>query len=219
MSDSRDVVTPLASPTSGTDFVPFATGGGANIESMPAYLADPQLQTGNLPGLARANFNNRTLRQGAFVAAGVSTFIYQTLSIYVPDDGNMANWVANFKAALQAFITPGGTLPGGPYLPLSGGTMAGNINFQAGSTVVLANNTYLRALDVGGTAHGLERMGTDGNHYINDGTSPLVIFGTTPTIGSGLYWSARDTGGTNHGLLGIMSDNNTYLSAFGNLNI
>jgi len=211
-------IQPLA-PTPGTDFVPFAVGAGANVEAMATYQSDPLRQTGNLPGLAISNFNNRALRQACFGMAGVSTFIWEVLQIYVPDDGDLANWVANFRAALQAFITPGGTLPGGPYLPLSGGTMVGNINFQSGATIVLANNTYLRALDVGGTAHGMLRLGTDGNHYIGDGSAPLIIFGSTPTVGSGIYWSARDTGGTTHGLLGIQPDNNTYLQAFNSLNI
>ena len=144
MTDSIDTTAlgqGLLAVTPGIDFVTFATGGGANIEDMPSYLADPQRGTGNLPGLARSNFNNRAIRQGTFVASGVSTFIWQVLSIYVPDDGNLDNWVANFKAALQSYITPGGTLPDGPYLPIAGGTMQGNINFQAGSTVVLPNNT------------------------------------------------------------------------------
>jgi hypothetical protein len=204
-------------PTPGTDFVVFACGGGANVEDMASYNADPQLQTGNLPGLARSNFNNRALRQGCFVAAGVSTFVWEVLSIYVPDDGDLDNWVANFKAALQAYITPGGTLPGGPYLPLAGGIMSGNINFQTGATIVLANNTYLRALDSGGTAHGLMRLGTDGNQYIGDGSAPYIVFGATPVVTSGIYWSARDTGGTTHQILGIPADNQTHLQAFNSL--
>ena len=97
---------------------------------MPSYLADPQRRTGNLPGLARSNFNNRAIRQGTFVASGVSTFIWQVLSIYVPDDGNLDNWVANFKAALQSYITPVGTLPDGAYLPIAGGPCRATSTFR-----------------------------------------------------------------------------------------
>jgi hypothetical protein len=210
MSDPRP--TQVSAP--GTDFLVYATGAGANVESMPAYQSDAQRDTGNLPGIARSSFNNRVQRQGAFVATAISTFVWEVLSIYVPDDGDLDNYVANFKAALRAYITPEGALPGGPYLPTAGGTMLGNIDFNPGATIVLPNNTWLRAKDTGGTSHGMLRIGTDNNHYIGDGSSPYIIFGSTPMVGSGIFWSARDSGGTAHGLLGIQADNNTYLTAF-----
>jgi cytoskeletal protein CcmA (bactofilin family) len=215
MSDPRPIQ--VASP--GTDFIVFATGAGANVEDMPSYQSDPQRQTGNLPGIARSSFNNRVQRQGAFVGAAISTFVWEVLSIYVPDDGDLDNYVANFKAALRQYITPEGALPGGPYLPIAGGTMQGNIDFNSGATIVLAYNTWLRARDSGGTSHGLVKLGngTDNNHYIGDGSAPFIIFGSTPVVGSGIFWGARDTGGTAHGLLGIYTDNNTYLNAFNNL--
>jgi Chaperone of endosialidase len=213
MSDPRPVQ--ISNP--GTDFIVFATGAGANVEDMPSYTADPQRQTGNLPGIARSSFNNRVQRQGAFVATAISTFVWEVLSIYVPDDGDLDNYVANFKAALRAYITPEGALPGGPYLPIAGGTMLGNIDFNSGATIVLANNTWLRAKDAGGTSHGMLRLGLDNNHYIGDGSAPFVVFGSTPIIGSGMFWSARDTGGTAHGLLGIQADNNTVINAFNSL--
>src|SRR3954467_1792850 len=87
---------PSVSPTAGspgTDFVAFAVGAGANVASQASYLADPQTQTGNLPGMARSNFVNKTLRQGAFVASGVSTFITEELQEYVSDDGDVPKWV------------------------------------------------------------------------------------------------------------------------------
>jgi hypothetical protein len=84
----------------GTDFVPFATGSGANIVSQAAYVADPLTGTGNQPGIARSNVNNKALRQGTFVAAGVSQFITEQLDQYVFDDANLENWVTLFREAL-----------------------------------------------------------------------------------------------------------------------
>jgi hypothetical protein len=84
----------------GTDFLPFATGPGANIVSQASYAADPLTGAGNQPGIARSNVNNKALRQGTFVAAGVSQFITEQLNEYVFDDANLASWVDKFRRAL-----------------------------------------------------------------------------------------------------------------------
>jgi hypothetical protein len=84
----------------GTDFLPFATGPGANVVSQASYVADPLTGAGNQPGIARSNVNNKALRQGTFVAAGVSQFITEQLDEYVFDDANLASWVDKFRRAL-----------------------------------------------------------------------------------------------------------------------
>jgi hypothetical protein len=84
----------------GTDFLPFATGPGANVVSQASYVADPLTGAGNQPGIARSNVNNKALRQGTFVAAGVCQFITEQLDQYVFDDANLENWVTLFREAL-----------------------------------------------------------------------------------------------------------------------
>lgn len=88
----------------GTDFKPFATGGGANVESQPAYEADPLLATGNQPGIARSNFVNKALRQGTFPTAAISTFMTEELNELVIDDGNLANYEDQFKRAIKHYV-------------------------------------------------------------------------------------------------------------------
>jgi molybdopterin-binding protein len=88
----------------GTDFKPFATGGGANVESQPAYESDPLLGTGNQPGIARSNFVNKALRQGTFPTAAISKFMTDELNELVIDDGNLANYEDQFKRAIKHWV-------------------------------------------------------------------------------------------------------------------
>jgi hypothetical protein len=208
----RDEVTPLG--TVGTDFLMYAVGGGANIESQADYNADPQRPTGALPGLARSNFHNKAMRQGTFVAHSLCLWISQQLQQYIPDDGNDIAWIGEFSSALSAYmlalIPPGPNL--GAYLPLAGGTMVGNIQFQSGISTVLANNTWYYARDTGGTARGLIIKSSDNNVYINDGSSPYVVINGSPVVANNVSWSGRDTGGTARPVVGLLSDNSVHVA-------
>jgi len=205
-------VNPLAGP--GTDFKAVAIGAGANIEPLTGYFTDPLLQTGNLPGLAISAFNNRALRQGTFVASSLCQWISNQSNIYVPDDGSQINWITEFQNALSAFVLA--LIPQGPnlglYLPLAGGTMVGNIQFQAGISTVLANNTWYFAKDTGGQARGLIIKSSDNNVYINDGTAQYVIINGTPTVANNVYWSGRDAStGAIRPIVGFLSDNQVHI--------
>jgi hypothetical protein len=84
------------------DFVPFATGGGANVESQATYLADPALPLGNQPGTASSALNNKALRQGTFVASSLAQFIAQQTNTNTNDNGVSAQFLAQLQAAVQA---------------------------------------------------------------------------------------------------------------------
>jgi hypothetical protein len=209
----EDVVTPFTG-TVGTDFLMFGVGGGANIEAQTDYLNDPQRSTGNLPGLARSNFNNKAIRQGTFVAHSLSLWVSQQIQTYVPDDGNDIAWIGEWTQAISSFILA--LLPPGPnmgaYLPLSGGNMFGNITFNPGVSTILANNTWYFGRDTAGIARGLMIKGGDNNIYINDGTCPYVIFNGSPIINNNIWYGARSTTGSLHGVIGLLSDNNTHIN-------
>jgi hypothetical protein len=212
------VVLPFDFPTTftpaGTDFKPVALGVGANLEPLPTYFTDPLLQTGNLPGVAISAFNNRALRQGTFVASSLCLWISDQTQVYVPDDGNQINWMGLYNQALADFILS--VLPPGPnlgaYLPLAGGTMVGNIQFQTGVSTILANNTWYFGRDTGGQARGLIVKGSDNNIYINDGSSTYVFFHGSPSVDNGVSWGGKDTSGTEHAIIGLLSDNNTHIA-------
>ena len=204
-------VNPLAGP--GTDFKAVALGGGANLEALPTYFADPLLQTGNLPGLALSAFNNRALRQGTFVVSSLCQWMSGQINQYIPDDGSQIGWISEWQSALGSFVTalipPAPNL--GAYLPLAGGTMVGHIRFQSGVSVILANNTWYYALDTGGTSRGLILKGSDNNVYVNDGSAGYVFIQGEPTANNNFFWCGRDTAGAVRGVVGLLSDNQIHL--------
>lgn len=87
------------------NFYEFATSSAAYVESLADYLADVERTAGQQSGIARAELNNRALRQGSAMAAAIGSFMvargYDAL-----DDGNTAARAANFAAAVAALIQP-----------------------------------------------------------------------------------------------------------------
>lgn len=73
------------------DFLPFATGGGANVETQAAYAADPNRTSGFQTGVAPSAPFNKVWRQAAFMAAVVANVIFTTLGVDVLDDGDLAD--------------------------------------------------------------------------------------------------------------------------------
>ena len=57
------------------EILPFAQGGGANVQSQIDYAAEPLRSSGNVAGIARSNVNNKALRQASVIAAGVAQFM------------------------------------------------------------------------------------------------------------------------------------------------
>jgi hypothetical protein len=82
------------------DYVPFATGGGANVYLPATYQALTVVATGVEPGLADPQLANTTWRLASMISAAVANFISNALNIAVLDDGNLANLVSNFTAAI-----------------------------------------------------------------------------------------------------------------------
>lgn len=88
------------------DFVPFATGVSANVESQSDYLADPQTAIGQQPGVAKSAQNNKALRQATSIAAALAQYMANQTGNDVLDDGNQAELLATL-----ALTFPGNTLP------------------------------------------------------------------------------------------------------------
>lgn len=82
------------------DFIPFATGGGANVVSQGTYVGAAWVGSGFAAGIAPSNQLNKVWRQSSFVAAAVATYISNQLSIDVLDDGVLATFVANLALAI-----------------------------------------------------------------------------------------------------------------------
>lgn len=89
-----------------SDFLPFATGGGANVVSQAAYAALPAVSTGYQSGVAQSAQLNKTWRQSSIMAAVLAQFIVQQTGQNATDDGTTAALLANLTAAIGA-STPG----------------------------------------------------------------------------------------------------------------
>lgn len=127
------------------DFIPFATGIGANVESQASYLTDPQTAAGQQPGIARSAFNNKVLRQAAFIASCVAQTISNITGEDVLDNGVTADCIATMT---QAWANPSGAI-----------TMFGGTSVPTGFLLcdgsAVSRSTYANLFSVIGTANGI----------------------------------------------------------------
>lgn len=85
------------------DFLPFATGVGANVITQAAYaaLSATVVANGFSSGLAQSDQLNKVWRQSSFVAAAIAQYIQNQTADAVLDDGNLTEFVTNLTAAIQ----------------------------------------------------------------------------------------------------------------------
>lgn len=89
-----------------TEFLPFATGGSANVEDQATWAADAAVTNGFSSGIASSAKFNKALRQGTFFAAAISQWIADHLSTTVHDDGSVPTLEGQFESALASFVSP-----------------------------------------------------------------------------------------------------------------
>ena len=94
----------MTDPLIGTglnQYVPFATGVGANVETPTNWIADLVRQQGFQNGIANPTQANTVLRQASFIAAMIAQFSADFSSEAMVDDGNLANAEQVFVDALR----------------------------------------------------------------------------------------------------------------------
>ncbi|WP_330728208.1 hypothetical protein [Burkholderia multivorans] len=84
------------------DFLPFATGPGANVVDQATYAALGALTTGFLSGTAQSVQVNKVWRQSSIMAAVIAQFIVAQTGQAAVDDGTTATLLANFTKAVNA---------------------------------------------------------------------------------------------------------------------
>ena len=84
------------------EILPFAQGGGANVQSQIDYAAEPLRSSGNVAGIARSNVNNKALRQASVLAAGLAQFMADNQSNNIVDTASIANLAAWLGDAVRA---------------------------------------------------------------------------------------------------------------------
>jgi hypothetical protein len=82
------------------DFLPFSTGAGANVVTQSNYANDPVTAAGFSSGIAPSAKFNKVWRQSSFVSSALAQLVCDQLGIDILDDGNMAEFKANLRAAL-----------------------------------------------------------------------------------------------------------------------
>jgi hypothetical protein len=144
-----------------SEFLPFATGSGANVITQAVWAADvlSQGQTrtnGFLGGKdALSQEANKAWRQSTFVAAAIAQYIRDAVGVDVLDNGDLAGFVANFisaihKSAGRQKVTSG---PLNYYVANSGSNSNdGLTTTTAFQTLQYAWNWIQGALDLDGNA-------------------------------------------------------------------
>ncbi len=91
------------------DYVPFATGDGANVYEPSVYQALSVVSTGVEPGIADPQLYNTTARLASMTSAALANYISETLGIDVLDDGNLSNLITELSEAvsLGSRVSPG----------------------------------------------------------------------------------------------------------------
>lgn len=84
------------------DFLPFATGGGANVLSQAAYAALAAVTNGFGAGVASSAAFNKAWRQSSIMSAVIAQLIVDQTAQPVIDDGTIATIETNFAAAIKA---------------------------------------------------------------------------------------------------------------------
>lgn len=84
------------------DFLPFATGAGANVLAQSDYAALPAVASGYQSGVAKSQQLNKTWRQSSIMAAVLAQFIADQSGQNSVDDGTTATLLSNLKASIKA---------------------------------------------------------------------------------------------------------------------
>lgn len=159
------------------DFLPFATGVGANVESQAAYLSDANRPLGNQPGIASAEFCNKAWRQSSFVTSQLAQMISNITGADVADNGvaaqfqgQLAGLLQRFDPKITSYLSSSGTHNITFYFFIAAG------NASSGATYTNGSGTYT----VGTTISGGVVLKTTGNAF------PAALTGTlTKTGGAG----------------------------------
>lgn len=177
------------------DFLPFATGGAANVLTQAQWAALSALLNGFQSGIADSKSINKAFRQSSIMAAVLAQFIADQTGANSVDDGTTSTLLANLKKSMPGRILGVQTFTSsGTYAP---GTYGG----------LTATRAVVRAIGGGGggggaaaAAAGQASVGAGGNAGAYG--ELLIISGLTPqtvtigAAGAGSVGANGSNGGT-----------------------
>src|SRR5579863_7984772 len=168
------------------DFLTWAIGAGANVETQADYAADGAQAVGVVGGLARSSLFNKVWRQTAFVTSTMATLMAAVTSNAQVDDGDQNEfWKDMWETLLGAsyFIDTGTAaawLAAAPYglvfdAPFAGlkislkvaHTSTGPVTLawagNVAAPVIYADGSAIKSGDI--TANGIVDLVYDGTHW------------------------------------------------------
>lgn len=215
--------------TTGSDYLPFATGGSANVINQATYAGASFVGTGFSAGTALSSQLNKVWRQSSMVAAALTNYISTQTGNYIADDGNLSGLITNLASAMNtgkvlSFNTRTGavTLTSGDvttalgYTPVNkaGDTLTGKLNLPAASTAAASLNVVQGVAptapvngDIWTTSLGVFAQIAGGTQQLASTTGSVASFNTRTgavTLTSGdvttaLGFTPLDSAGSNAG--------------------
>ncbi len=164
------------------DFIPFATGVGANVlatagGASSAYGTNGQTTSGQQPGVASSALNNTALRQATFVASCLAQFIANQTASYVQDNGSQSAFLAMMATV---FPSPTGTI-------LAFGGSSAPVGYLLCAGTAISRTTYAALFAVIGTTYGVG----DGSTTFNiPNTQGVFLRGAGSQTISGISYSS-----------------------------
>lgn len=116
------------------DFLPFATGGSANVLTQAQWAALGALLNGFQSGIADSKSINKAFRQSSIMSAVLAQFIVDQTGANATDDGTTATLLTNLKKAM-----PGRLLRTSVYTLVGGVQM---VSVNGGAFTATGANTF-----------------------------------------------------------------------------
>lgn len=157
------------------DFLPFATGAGANVLSQTAYAALTAVSTGYQSGVAQSNALNKTWRQSSIMAAVLALLINNNAGQPAVDDGTTATLVTNLTTAISVIARQN------PVLPDTGAANAYVVANAAAFTAYPTASGLTIDVAIANTNTGASTLNVDGL-----GAKPILGLGLQPLQGGEL---------------------------------
>ena len=135
-----------------SQFLAYATAGGANVVDQATYAASSYVTAGRGSGILPSNVYNKIARQAAFGTAALAQFMVNQLGQDVLDNGDLTAFINQLTAAIQtAALQPATTgdakltlknVADSGWLLMNDGTI-GNASSGAGYANVAANALFV----------------------------------------------------------------------------
>lgn len=187
------------------DFLPFATGGGANVLSQSDYAALAAVGTGYQAGAAKSAQLNKTWRQSSIMAAVLGQFIANYSGQNAVDDGTTATLLANLQIAVRSMtkqrVVLADTGAANAYTAVNAPALAALPSSGFAQYISIANaNTGAATYAPDGLAakpiYGLNLTALQGGELVVNGIAALMyLVAATVNSGNGAWILLECTGG------------------------